>query len=66
MVEPLFLHKPSPDDIQQSPLFGDCYLLATLLALINSPQYGPNFIINMMKDNNDELKTVLIQDILMQ
>ena len=58
MAEPLFLHKPSPADIHQSPIFGDCYLLATLLALINSPQYGPNFIMNMMKDNNDGTVTV--------
>lgn len=54
---PLFEHPPCVDDINQDTL-GDCYLLATLISLINSPKYGPEFIMNMMHDNGDGTVTV--------
>lgn len=56
-AEPLFMHEPSVNDIQQTNI-GDCYLLAALISLVNSPKYGPDFIMNMMRDNGNGTVTV--------
>ena len=53
--EPLFPHDPCLDDIKQTYI-GDCYLLASIISLLNS--YGPDFIRNMMIDNGDGTVTV--------
>jgi hypothetical protein len=46
--EPLFPHEPKIEDIQQGQI-GDCFLLASLVAIVSRP-WGPDWILGMMKD----------------
>lgn len=52
--EPLFLHEPCKEDIEQGAL-GDCYMLSSLSAIAAQ---DPQKIKDMMKDNNDGTVTV--------
>ena len=56
-TEPLFPHKPCIDDVKQGDM-NNRYLLLAIKSLINSPKYGPNFIMDMMRDNQDGTVTV--------
>ena len=55
---PIFLHPPTPTDVEQNEL-GDCYLLAAMITLV---KIDPDYIVNMMIDNLDGTVTVRLYD----
>ncbi len=55
--DPLFQRLPCINDIQQST-YGDCFLLASLISLLNHEQ-GQNFILNMMKQDPETGRVVV-------
>ncbi|VVC75316.1 hypothetical protein AQUSIP_06050 [Aquicella siphonis] len=57
----LFLHPPCFQDINQGGLTGDCYLLASLLAILALPQ-GAASIQSMMKDEGGTVVVRLFDD----